>query len=170
MTANSNLFSKHPNPIFIETGSYMGDGIQQALSAGFNKVYSIELSVGYFDHCEKRFEGDKRVALVGGDSGKILGDILKRVKEPVTFWLDGHWSHANTSRGDEDSPLMKELAHINAWREETGLKPTILIDDMRCWNEGTDFTRNDVIAMLTDFDLSFEDGHVPNDILVAKCK
>ena len=37
-------FKKYPNPVFVETGSLMGDGIQQALEAGFQKVISIELS------------------------------------------------------------------------------------------------------------------------------
>jgi len=38
------LFEKYPNPVFIETGTYHGEGIQYALQAGFKNVRSVELS------------------------------------------------------------------------------------------------------------------------------
>jgi hypothetical protein len=170
MTASPNLFSKYSNPVFVETGSYEGDGIQAALSSGFTKVVSIELAPALAEYCRNLFEGDSRVTLYEGDSSKMLDKILKDINEPVTFWLDGHWSYGETARGDEDSPLLKELELIKAWIKETGIKPTLLIDDMRCWDGVTTFTREEIISELSGFDLSFEDGHVPNDILVAVCK
>lgn len=170
MTASINLFSKYPNEVFIETGSYMGDGIQQALESGFNKIISIELSPKLAKHSKQRFEGNSRVIVLEGDSSKILKKVLDNVNESVTFWLDGHWSYGDTARGDEDSPLLKELEIIKTWIKETGIKPTILVDDLRCWTGVTTFTIDDIKKSLVDFDLSYEDGHVPNDVLVAKCK
>ena len=35
-------FKKYLNPVFIETGSLQGKGIQAAIDAGFQKVISIE--------------------------------------------------------------------------------------------------------------------------------
>jgi len=164
MTAGVNTFSRYPNPFFIETGSYYGDSIQQALDLGFKKVISFELSPKLAQSCKTRFENDDRVKIIEGDSGKILGDILSLVHEPVTFWLDGHFSGGETARGDEDSPILKELEHIKNWMKEKGLSPTILIDDMRCWGS----IKEDLLTALSGFEISYEDGYAPNDILIAK--
>ena len=92
MPAYKELFQRYPNRIFIETGSYVGDGIQSALDAGFETIYSIELSSQLFSHCCRRFEWDPRVLVCHGDSGEMLPGILKYIDEPVTFWLDSHYS------------------------------------------------------------------------------
>jgi len=55
------VFAKYKNPYFVETGSFVGDGIALALSLGYQKVYSIELSEKYFDYSEQRFKNDRRV-------------------------------------------------------------------------------------------------------------
>ena len=34
---------KNKTSNFIETGSYLGDGIQLAIDSGFDNIYSIEL-------------------------------------------------------------------------------------------------------------------------------
>ena len=44
MPASVELFKKYPNPVFIETGTCHGIGVQMALDAGFKYVFSIELS------------------------------------------------------------------------------------------------------------------------------
>jgi len=49
------------NPVFIETGSYTGDGIQAALNSGFTKVISIELVPHYYNLCKKRFQNNPMV-------------------------------------------------------------------------------------------------------------
>jgi len=51
MPASTELFQKYPNPVFIETGSCHGTGIQQALDAGFTEIYSIELSSIFYEEC-----------------------------------------------------------------------------------------------------------------------
>ena len=45
MPSNTENFRKYPNEIFIETGSYMGDGVQQALDAGFKNVVTISTHI-----------------------------------------------------------------------------------------------------------------------------
>ena len=56
MPTKKETFSKYKNKYFIETGSHLGNGIQQALDAGFDNVISIELSDKYFGICENKFK------------------------------------------------------------------------------------------------------------------
>src|SRR3954471_3406710 len=45
-----------------------------------------------------------------------------------TFWLDAHFSHGNTARGDVNTPVLSELATVLA-RGRGG--DVILVDDAR---------------------------------------
>jgi hypothetical protein len=90
MSATKGLFKKFANPIFIETGSNWGFGIQQALDEGFPVVYSIEIVDELFAHCFTEFRKNKNVHLYFGDCVTILPEILNEVNEPATFWLDAH--------------------------------------------------------------------------------
>lgn len=78
----------------------MGDGVQQALKAGFPEVISIGLSNKYFDITRKRFASDPRVRIVRGDSYKVLPDFKRSINKKITFWLDGHHSCGDTALGD----------------------------------------------------------------------
>ena len=164
-------FRTYPNPVFLETGSFMGDGIQQALDAGFNRVISIELSDKYYDICKVRFNNNPRVSIYKGDSYKILPEIILQIDEKITFWLDGHHSCGDTALGDYWAPLMQELDSIKNHHIK---KHTILIDDMRCWklpNPVHGFDESDIIKKLKeinpDYKLIFIEGEEPEDILVA---
>ena len=172
MPASSDIFASCPNGVFVETGSYLGDGIQAALDAGFKRVISIELSDKYFGICQKRFEGDVRVTLVQGDSALMLGDVIDSIQEPITFWLDGHWSAGDTAKGVHAIPLLQEL-HVIA--RHAVKNHTILIDDMRCWkqfNPMHGFDEQDVLTTLRrigTFTHEFIDSpHAPQDILIAR--
>jgi hypothetical protein len=175
MPSNTEIFSKYPNNIFIETGSYLGDGIQQALDAGFSRVISIELSEKYLKICQERFADNPNVEIVLGDSFIVLPDILKAINEPVTFWLDGHNSGGDTGFGEFMVPLIQEL---NAIKEHSINTHTILIDDMRLWPDKDavqdlfiGFNKEDIFNKLfelnKDYKLSYEDGYQEDDILVA---
>jgi hypothetical protein len=171
MPSSSENFSKYPNKVFIETGSYVGDGIKQALNAGFMKVFSIELSGEYYRRCKKRFKIDPRVSIIHGDSYKVLPDLLKKINTRITFWLDGHYSCGNTALGDYYAPLMQELQSI---KDHHIKEHTILIDDMRCWKELNHvhgFCTDDIISKLLEinpnYKLEYLDGAIEKDILVA---
>lgn len=167
----SEVFRHHLNETFIETGSYLGDGIQNALDAGFQHVYSIELAPHHYHRCCNRFAGNPKVHLYLGDSSVVLSQILQNINEPVTFWLDGHYSWGDTAKGETNTPLMKELAIIAEHPIKTH---TILIDDVRQF--GTvefDFLKQDEIldmlrAINPDYIFYYEDGYQKNDVLVAK--
>lgn len=165
------LFEKYPNKYFVETGSYLGDGINQALlSKCYEKIYSIELSEQYFEHCTDRFSNVDNVTILFGDSSVELSDVLKQIDAPATFWLDGHWSGGDTAKGVTMSPIIKELKLI---KEHPIKTHTILIDDVRLFGtiEFDYVTLDDIIKILLeinpDYEIFFEDGYVEKDILVA---
>jgi len=174
MPANNEIFKKYMNPAFIETGSYLGDGIQSAIDAGFNKVYSIELSPLHFHNCVERFKYNLKVHLVLGESHKELEALLKNINTPVTFWLDGHYSGPHTAKGEVESPLLQELEIISRHHIKNH---TILIDDLRCWsieNHGfnTAILKDKCLDINSNYKFTLENGYDKgqtfiDDILVA---
>ena len=173
MPATKELFKKYPNPIFIESGSFKGDGIQYAIDANFKTIYSIELSQDLYIQCRKRFSGNKNVHLILGDSAYQLPILLKYIDKPVTFWLDGHYSGIleglQTSRGSEDTPLLKELDTISSHPIKIH---TIIIDDLRGWYYekcGFDILElmKKIKAINLDYSFKLENGEIENDILIA---
>ena len=104
----------------------------------------------------------------------ISENTLKNINESVTFWLDGHYSCGDTALGDFWAPLMQEL---DAIKNHNIKDHTIMIDDMRCWQEPNPvhgFYKDDIIKKLkeinTDYEFAYEDGLEENDILVAHIK
>jgi hypothetical protein len=172
MPITSQLFAKYPNPCLIETGSYIGDGIQAALDAGFARVHSIELAPKYHQHCVKRFSNDPRVVLHLGDSSKLLRQVIAPIQTPITFWLDGHWSCGDTGLGEKICPLMEELDAIATHPIKNH---TLLIDDLRGWRrdiEGIGFDVEDLLnnirALNPDYHFTYEDSpKFSRDILAA---
>lgn len=138
MPSTKDQLSKYnKNKIFIETGSLVGDGIQRALDAGYEKVISIECHDGYFNTSKERFKDDDRVTVILGDSSKDLFDIIKDIDEEITFWLDAHymWNDPNQDisehPGEGYVPTRDELEQIKKHHIKTH---TILIDDIEHLN------------------------------------
>ena len=167
------VFAKYKNNVFIETGSYLGDGIQQALDAGFTRIHSIELSPKYYQHCTRRFAKNKNVTIWFGDSSKLLGSVLNQIQEPVTFWLDGHCSLGNTAKGEMMTPLMRELEII---KNHPIKNHTIIIDDIRCCNTFYfDFlSLKSIVSKINEinpeYEIIYEDVCEKNDVLVARIR
>lgn len=170
MPANKELFEKYINPVFIETGSYYGDGIQLAIDAGFEIIYSIESSFELYEQCVARFKDMDNVHLLLGKSQRILEKLLININKPVTFWLDAHDEHS--------SPLLRELKIIENHHIKTH---TIIIDDLREWSVekygfDIDTLKVKILEINPDYIFILEDGYIPcsdvigydNDILVAK--
>lgn len=115
--------------ILVETGTYYGDMID-AMKGVFDRIYSIELGVKFYEKAKQRFKADPHIELILGDSGQELGNVMGKIgAEPVLFWLDGHYL-PGSARGDKDTPIYDELDQIlNA--PEAG--HVIIIDDARCF-------------------------------------
>ncbi len=169
-SATRDLFLAYPNFYFVETGSYLGEGIQMALDAGFPVIHSIELSPILHAQCLERFKDFPQVHLWQGDSALILPLLLKQLKQPATFWLDGHYSHGMTARGKHNTPLLAELQAIENHFIKTH---TILIDDVRCFDQAIfDFLPlKKVLQKLKSINpsyfITYKPGSCPQDILIA---
>jgi hypothetical protein len=168
-------FKKYMNPVFIETGSYVGDGIRNAMNAGFKRIFSIELSQHYFDVCYSTFKRERNVYLFKGDSTHVLPLLLRIINEPITFWLDAHLCGDVTACGVEAVPLMLELQAIKEHEIKTH---TILIDDMRLlrnhdaeWNYlqyGIKELEEMIMSINPKYKIEYVQGLVAQDILVAR--
>ena len=112
---------------FVETGTYLGDTVQ-AMRKSFSQIYTVELDPQLYRRASKRFSGIPHVHMLHGDSAAVLGDLLPRLEGSCLFWLDGHYSGKGTARGQDDSPLRSELAHILA---RGNANDVVLIDDAR---------------------------------------
>jgi hypothetical protein len=126
----------------IETGTYMGEMVE-AQKARFKKIFSIELSTELFKRARQRFYNDKHISIIRGDSGKMLSSILKVLKEPAIFWLDGHYSAGITAKGEKECPIFEELNAIFNGRK---LNHILLIDDARCFTGEGDYPRVDKLS------------------------
>ncbi len=166
-------FLLHPNKVFVETGTLYGEGIQRALLAGFQEMHSIELSPKYYSLAKESFQADPKVHIYFGDSSTLLFDVIKEIDQPITFWLDAHYSGWDTASGRKLSPILEELEQIGRHPIKTH---TILIDDVRLF--GTyhfDYTTLDEILkklyeINPHYTISYENGFVEEDILVAQVK
>ena len=131
MTAPLNFFCQYKNNYFVETGSYHGAGISQAVAAGFTHVISIELSEKYHTLCRDKFKDMPNVKLILGDSALELARVIAQISAPITFWLDGHSSGGDTACGVgyrvPGAPIYEELAAIAQHPLKTH---TLLIDDV----------------------------------------
>jgi len=162
--------AQYPNPCFIETGTFLGEGVQSALQAGFPQVYSVELSFKYYEKAKRLFKGKPNVHLVFGDSGTMLQKVIQPITTPITFWLDGYWSGGDTAIGDSVTSLMQELEAIRRHPIKTH---TILIGGVHLFGEGfegitLEQTMEKLKKINPEYVFSYEDGALPKDILVAR--
>jgi len=116
---------RHSIDTLVETGTF--DGMTcYMLKDRFHKIYSIELSPGYYQLAKKRLSKFENISLFYGDSSEVLPRILSGVDSRCLFWLDTHWSHHDTARGKIDCPMKEELLCI---LEHPVGDHIILIDD-----------------------------------------
>ncbi len=112
---------------FVETGTYRGDMVE-ALKHTFTHIYSVELGEDLYRRAKKRFRYHKHIKILLGDSGKVLKKLIPNLTTSTLFWLDGHYSGISTAKGEKDSPVYEELAHIF---NNPDLGHIIIIDDAR---------------------------------------
>ena len=125
------------NDVFIESGAFVGGGIECALRLGFKEIHSIELAEKYYNICRQKFKNYPNVHVHHGDSGVLLPKILEKINCGVTFWLDGHYSSLDTAcANDYVSPIQLELDAIKKYNNNDHV---VMIDDMK------DFTVESIV-------------------------
>jgi hypothetical protein len=111
----------------VESGTFFGDMLA-AVRPDFDRVYSIELSPRLARRARQRFAADGAVTILLGDSGSLLGPLLRSLGTPAAVWLDGHYSGWLTARGETDTPVWRE---IEAALDSGAPDDVLLIDDAR---------------------------------------
>jgi hypothetical protein len=124
---NKYYAAKFKPHVFIETGTYMGEMIDAVLDH-FPKIISIEFDPKLAQRAKNKFSSMSQVTILQGDSGKILPELLKGIKEPCLFWLDAHFSGGITAQADSETPIIQE---IKAIADHPCSDHVILIDDAR---------------------------------------
>lgn len=170
-TLSREVLSKYMNPCFVETGTANGDCVRLALEVGFEKIYSVELdAVRQASNREvySEFIDRGRVNLITGDSLFELKTLIPTLNKSTTFWLDAHVDDG--VMGAKRCPLYEELEAIGM----SSIKShTVLIDDMRIlgghWGEGITIEelKARLLSINPNYNITFENGFVPNDIMVA---
>lgn len=117
-----------PLTTFVETGTFKGDTIA-AMHSFFDSLISIELSDILWLEASNRFNQDKHIKILQGNSADLLGDVSKELsEESILYWLDAHWCVAENTSGEESQcPLIEEIQSISRLNEQS----VILIDDAR---------------------------------------
>ena len=156
--------------VFVETGSYDGRTIHQALYAGYNEVHSIELNVDYHEMCKRRFYNDERVHLYRGDSEIELGHVLANINIPATFWLDAHIQEGTV--GLHAAPILHEIVAIRNHHIKNHI---LMIDDIRLMGRGwwQDVTLDAVKGLILTINPRYKFEQVNSkaaarDILIAR--
>lgn len=146
-----------PN-IFIETGTYLGDGINNVKN-DFREVHSIELNEIFYNNALVKFKDEPNVLLHLGDSAEVMDKIIYDINEPILFYLDAHFSGGETAYGkeaDNGCPLLRELSALSKRK----YNDIVIIDDMRLMNKASySGIENDKVYPLTFFDFR----HVTED-------
>ena len=170
-------FHAYKKRVFVETGTFGGDGIQKALDAGFTEIHSLDIDVGQIRNVRKRFKDNPNVHLYLKDSSYQLWEVIEKINEPVTFWLDAHNGFPDPNSKQKNTPLIEELEQIK-WHPIKN--HTIMIDDLHCC--GTllfDFlTREDIVKKVLEINPNYKisfvpggnDGEYPINVLVAEVK
>lgn len=144
MTSSVQLFQKYSDhaKIFIETGTFTGDGIQCALDAGFEKVYSCDINSEYVENAREKYK-DFDVTVENIESQDFLKKILPTINERVVIFLDAHsmpydmydqnrgFGPDTVKDGVAPCPLEKELSAI---KDHPIKDHIILIDDFQCFD------------------------------------
>jgi hypothetical protein len=137
---NGNDLKKYKKNLatFIETGTADGDGIQSALTAGFEIIHSVELSDSLFENCMNRFSNNDNVNLYVGSSEEVLPMIIEKMDEPFLLWLDAHTSGGPYIGEPMHNYLPREMESIMQYKDKLE-DSVIMIDDMGHYLEDKNF-------------------------------
>lgn len=111
---------------FIETGTFRGDTAAWAVGH-FDQVTTIELSPVYHSAAQTRFHSIGSMRILLGQSSEVLRSIVPGLSHRTLFWLDAHWSGADTAGIEAECPLLAEINLINS----SLLEHVVMVDDAR---------------------------------------
>ena len=164
---------KNDCDIFVETGTWMGDGIQTALHLGFKNVYSCDIDKENIVNASNRFKG-LPVTCFHQSSEDFLKDICPILKKPSLIWLDAHvmpdssgqvFSTKQLEMSQKFNvsvcPIIQELSNIFTYGS---CDHVIMIDDYHCFgnwefsNLTADETKEFILSKNEHYKFSVEEN------------
>jgi hypothetical protein len=127
------LIKQHELPVFIESGTYLGD-TTAFLSPHVRRAVTIEIDDRLHSIATRRLARYPNVEVIHGDARDHIPRLVSDVPDPCLIWLDGHCSGEGTGKGGESEPAV-DIIEILA-RTEIASGTTIVVDDLRLF--GTD--------------------------------
>lgn len=178
------LRKEHDCVNYFETGLWdprSNVSSRQALSAGFNKVYCIEIRKDWVDMGNEVFSehvATGRYNLYLDDSTNMSRYLsTDEFRNKTIFFLDAHVDNSNIHNYKKRCPLFEELNAIKSLERKDNI---ILVDDLRIikgafpWGETSygniDFLqqiKDTILTINKDYKFSTLDGHVADDVLLA---
>lgn len=153
---------KYDLNVFVETGTYRGQGVRTALQHGFPEVYSIEINDKYYNRAIANFSNDP-VVIIKGDTINEIGRLSTSIQfSNVLFWLDAHLpatsGYKQSISVNTKFPLKIELTEIAANKNISN--DVFLIDDLHL-HEVVKYRRSNINFI---FDILSETHDIKRDI------
>ena len=130
------LFEKYKTDctVFFETGTHLGDSVQDAYDLGFKRIVSIEINKDFYNHCMQRFQPLDAWEQIKLFLGRTEDNIEKLVQEWVNgramFWLDAH---------ETNSPYKLEIEAIMKHERNDHV---IIVDDIDKYKIDTNWIKD----------------------------
>lgn len=156
------------NATWVETGTFLGE-TTKFLARTAKQVFSVEPEPALYRRAKHRFASTPNVSIINATSEVSFPSLLPTLSGTVNFWLDGHYSAGVTFRGNADTPIIEELAQIEANLPRFA-KVNVLVDDVRCFNPSLEeYSSYPSIDFLVDWARRNKLGwHIEHDIFVAR--
>jgi len=118
---------RYHTSVLIETGTFYGNAIF-TLRRDFSEIHSIELAPALHELNLRELGHLSHIHLHFGDSAEVLPCLLRDLREPALFWLDGHFCAGPSARGASYTPVSIELDQL---LRRPANRHVVLIDDAR---------------------------------------
>lgn len=166
---------KYNCEMLVETGTYKGDGVFAAISAGYKYIVTFEIDENTSNKAADRLaemntqRPDVSVTFcIGSSKSKKFKFFVNGLDKPVVFWLDAHLMENRDFTLDR-YPLQEEIRVIT----ETKVPHVIMMDDVRLFprygltiEKVKNMIRNEWGSETVFYIASSKEGY-PDDVLVA---
>lgn len=157
------------NNYFIETGTFLGECCNFAISCGYNNIKSVEYIRERYENALQNFKYNNNIEFYFGKSEEQLEKMISEIDDSCTFWLDAH--------DDYYCPALKELEVIKQHSFKYKKDHLIMIDDIRAFDSPIHENirhldlKNKILEINENYNFYYSDSvHALNDILIATTK
>lgn len=169
LPTDRNVLVNYLNPYYVETGIWRADSLAIAMDAGFRKIIGIDIDQSAIEFAKLRFDLQHfplpGLQLIHADSAECLWDAIKDINQPITFFLDSHYSLLEGEEpGQNPFPLMSELQQISRHPIKTH---TIIIDDFLYMThpDVTGWTKDEIFYGLHCINVNYKISLIANPVI-----